>query len=93
MKTGEWVNGYFLEKVVDSKKIYVSISKPGFEKNAVLENSEINRLFAEKFKATLVECIAKLPIPSGGYAVIAPQLTDFQKKLIGADLKCSMGRN
>lgn len=89
LKTEEWVNGYFLKKVVDSEKIYISVSKPGFfEKTAVLENSEINGLFAEEFKTTLVEYIATLSMPDGGYAVIAPQLTDFQKKLIRMNSKC-----
>lgn len=89
---GEWANGYFVTVTTSLEQIYVQVRRykpgasveqpPDLDKTARLENSEINRRFVKEYKGTLAEYIAQLPIPVGGYAVIHPQLTGFQKELL-----------
>lgn len=92
LSNGEWINGYFVEIVMSIERIYVQIryynfgasieQGPIFEKTAILENSEINRHFVKAYKSTLVEYIAQLPISAGECAVVCPQLTEVQKRLL-----------
>lgn len=89
---GEWTNGYFVTITTNPEHIYVRVRryKPGasveqppeLDKTVILENSKINMRFVKSHKSTVAEYIAQLLIPAVGYAVIIPQPTDFQKKLL-----------
>ena len=89
---GEWINGYFVTITTSPEHIYVRVRqyKPGasvdqppeLDKTAILENSKTNSRFVKAYKGTVAEYIAQLIIPAVGYAVIIPQLNNFQKKLL-----------
>ena len=92
LDNGEWINGYFVTITTSPEHIYVRVRqyKPGasvvqpaaLDKTVILENSKTNMSFVKAYKGTVAEYIAQLIIPAVGYAVIIPQFTDFQKKLL-----------
>ena len=88
---GEWINGYFVTITTNPEHIYVRVRQyksgasvvqpPVLDKTAIIENSKTNMSFVKAYKGSVAEYIAQLLIPAVGYAVIIPQLTDFQNKL------------
>ncbi len=53
-----------------------------YEPRLIHDNFQNYKRYGIPRAQLVIEYIAQLPIPAGGYVVIHPQLTDFQKNLL-----------